>query len=130
MTSTGERGDVILGWLTKVTLALALLGLVAFDSISLVVAHVAAQDDAVEAVTAGAEAWKARPDLQAAYNAAAKVADGHTDSVETATFSADPDGTVHLRLHRKATTLVLYRISPLARYADVTAAVSGHAFGS
>ena len=121
---------MILGWLTKVALTLAVLGLLAFDSLSLVVAHVSAHDNAVEAVTAGADAWKARPDLQAAYNAAAKAAEAHSDSVETATFSADPDGTVHLRLHRKATTLLLYRISPLAHYADVTAAVSGRAFGS
>lgn len=130
MRSTGDRGDVIIGWLGRVVLVLAVFALLAFDSIALVVAHVAVHDDGVEAVTAAAESYKAKPDLQLAYNQAAKTAEGHGDTVETATFSADPDGTVHLRIHRKATTLVLYRISPLAHYADVSATASGRAFGS
>ncbi|MDQ6649796.1 MAG: hypothetical protein M3Z02_06730 [Actinomycetota bacterium] len=130
MTSTSERGDVVLGWLVRVVLVLAVLSLLAFDSVALVIAHVAVHDDATEAVNAASESWKARPDLQLAYNAAVKSAEGHGDSVESGTFSADPDGTVHLRIHRKATTLLIYRISPLAGYADVSATASGRAFGS
>src|SRR4051794_973027 len=40
----GDRGDVVLGWLTKLAVVLGLFGLIAFDGIAVVQAHFQASD--------------------------------------------------------------------------------------
>ena len=39
--------------------------------------------------------------------------------IDPKTFRVDPNGTVHLKISRTATTLVLYRIGPLKKYGVV-----------
>jgi hypothetical protein len=113
----GDRGDIVLGWLTKLVVALALLGLVAFDGISLVQARFQAADRATTAANAAADSYKASKNVQLAYNAA--VATLNTgDTIETKTFSIASTGVVTLRLHHKATTIIVGRIGPLKHWID------------
>jgi hypothetical protein len=113
----GDRGDIVLGWLTKLVVALALLGLVAFDGISLVQARFQAADRATTAANAAADSYKASKNVQLAYNAA--VATLNTgDTIETKTFSIASTGVVTLRLHHKATTIIVARIGPLKHWID------------
>lgn len=128
-----DRGDIVLGWLTKVVVVLALAGLVVFDTMAVAVAHVSAQDDANTAAMAASDVWHAQRgqhDLQAAYNAAAGAVEGKGESVLTAGFTIDPDGTVHLRLRKQATTLMLYRLGGLKKYATVTVSGEGKSLAS
>lgn len=112
-----ERGDIILGWLTKLVLVLSVLGVLGFDAVSLVQARFQASDRAAAAASAAAAEYASSKDVQKAYNAAfATTVDN--DTIETTTFKVAPDGTVSLRLHHEATTLLVQRIAPLRGYAD------------
>ncbi|MDT7548753.1 MAG: hypothetical protein QOE84_1147 [Actinomycetota bacterium] len=117
MRVSGDRGDVVLGWLSKLVVVLGLLGLVAFDGISLAQARFQAADHATTAASAAADDYKANHNLQKAYNAAFATVSGN-DTIETKTFQVATDGTVTLRLHHEATTLVLNHIGPLKHWAD------------
>ena len=112
-----DRGDVVLGWLTKLVVALGLLGLLAFDGISLAQARFQAADRATTAASAAADDYKTSHDLQKAYNAALATVSSN-DTIETKTFQVAQDGTVTLRLHHEATTLIVGRISALKHWAD------------
>lgn len=128
-----DRGDIVVGWLTKIVVVLALLGVVAFDSVAVAVAHVSATDDANTAAMAASDAWVAQRgqhDIQAVYNAAVAAVANKDETVLTKGFTVDPDGTVHLQLTKHATTLVLYRLGGLKKYATVTASGEGKSLPS
>lgn len=113
----GERGDIVLGWLTRLVAILAVLGVIGFDGVSLAQARFQAADRATTAASAAADAYKTSHDLQAAYNAAyATLSPG--DTIETKTFTVAPDGTVTLRLHHEAPTLLVSKIGPLRKWQD------------
>jgi hypothetical protein len=125
MRVQGDRGDVVLGWLTKVAVVLGVLGLIAFDGIAVAQAHFQASDRATTAASAAADEYKNSHDVQKAYNAAFATISSD-DSIETKTFRITQDGTVSLRLHHVATTLVLRHISPLKHFADAVETGEGH----
>ena len=117
MRIDGDRGDIVLGWLTKLVVIIGLLGLVGFDGVSLAQARFQAADRATTAADAAADSFATTKTLQTAFNAAyATTRDG--DVIETKTFTVEPDGTVRLRLHHTATTLLLHRVKALQHYAD------------
>ena len=117
MRIDGDRGDIVLGWLTKLVVIIGLLGLVGFDGVSLAQARFQAADRATTAADAAADSYATTKTLQTAFNAAyATTRDG--DVIETKTFTVEPDGTVRLRLHHTATTLLLHRVKALQHYAD------------
>jgi cytoskeletal protein RodZ len=117
MRAQGDRGDIVLGWLTKLIVVFGVLGLIGFDGISLVQAHFQAADRATTAASAAADEYKNSHDVQKAYNAAFATVAGD-DTIETKTFQVSQDGTVKLRLHHTATTLVLRHIRPLKHWAN------------
>lgn len=120
-----DRGSIVVGWLAKIAVVIAVLGVVAFDGISLAQARFQASDRANTAASAAADDYHTNHDLQKAYNAAfATVVDG--DTIETATFRVATDGSVTLRLHHHATTLVVQHIGPLKHWADSVETGEGH----
>lgn len=125
METTGDRGDIVLGWLTRVVVVLALLGVVGFDVVSLLSARVTAEDHARTAVRAAAASYEASRVPQAAYDAALGEVVAFGDSIDAPTFTTAPDGTVTLTLRRQAPTLLLERIPPLRDWALVTTTVQG-----
>ena len=120
----GDRGDIVLGWLTKLVATLAVLGVLGFDLISLGAARFQAEDHAQAAVRAANEAYRSTPDLQAAYDAALAEVVEHGDTIDPQTFAVAPDGTITLTLHRTASTMVIEKIGPLKAWADVERTVS------
>ncbi len=121
---TSDRGDIVLGWLTKLVVVLSLLGLVGFDLISLGSTRFQAEDHAQSAVRAAARTWSGPASLQAAYEAAVAEVVQHGDTIDPQSFSVAPDGTVTLTLLRTAPTLVVEKVPPLANYASVRRTVS------
>ena len=96
--------------------------------LSIAVAHVSAQDDANSAAVAAATAWVSdkgalAPTLLAAQNSAAQ----HDETVLPNSLTVGTDGTVHLKLERDATTLVIRHIGPLRSWARVIVKGSGKA---
>jgi hypothetical protein len=113
----GDRGDIVLGWLTKLVVILGALGIVGFDGVALAQSRFQAADRATTAASAAASDYATSRDLQKAYEAAyATTVDG--DTIEAKTFTVGTDGKVTLRLHHEATTLLLHKIGPLRGWAD------------
>lgn len=119
-----DRGDIVLGWLTRVVAALAVLGVLGFDAISLGAARFQAEDHAQLAARAAAESYRSAKDLQVAYDAAVAEVVEHGDSIDPQTFTVAPDGTVTLTLLRVAPTMVLERVGPIRDWARMSATVS------
>ncbi|HSF26610.1 MAG TPA: hypothetical protein VLC50_03735 [Actinomycetes bacterium] len=122
-----DRGDIILGWLAKVVVTLALVGLVIFDLISIGWTKVSLTDQAKAAAISASTAWAHGHNVQKAYDAALAQAteDNAANTVATEGFTVDPDGTVHLRLDREASTIVVSRIGPIRDWGQLTATASG-----
>jgi type II secretory pathway pseudopilin PulG len=120
----GDRGDIVLGWLTKLVAVLAVLGVVGFDVISMGSSRFQAEDHAQAAARAATETYRSAKDLQAAYDAALAevVADG--DTIDPQTFTATPDGRITLTLHRTAPTVVVEKIPPARGWAEVDVTVT------
>ena len=121
----GDRGDIVLGWLTKLTLTLAVLGVVLFDGVALVQAQFTTSDAASTAARAAAGQYKATPDVQKAYDAAYAAVAESGDTVGTTDFRVAPDGSVTLSVTREARTLLLQKVGPLRRFASVTSTGTG-----
>jgi Tfp pilus assembly protein PilW len=122
---TSDRGDIVLGWLTKLVVTLSVLGVVGFDLISLVTTRFQAEDHAQAAARAAAQVYRAPTDLQAAYDAAVAEVAEHGDVVDAQTFAIGADGAVTLTLHRTASTLLVEKVSPVRHWTDVRATVTG-----
>ena len=108
-----DRGDIILGWLTKLTVILAIAGLALFEAISIGSTMASVSDDGAYAAQEASSTWNETKDLQQTYDAAVTAAatQNAQDKVLVKGFTVDPDGTVHLRIARDANTLLLYRWS-------------------
>ena len=119
-----DRGDIVLGWLTKLVATLAVLGVIGFDLVSLGTARFQAEDHAQSAVRAANDAYAGSKDLQAAYDAALAEVVEHGDTIDPQSFSVAPDGTITLTLHRTAPTMLVEKIAPLRPWADVERTVT------
>lgn len=119
-----DRGDIVLGWLTKLVVVLAVLGVIGFDLISLGTARFQAEDHAQTAVRAASSSYASGRDLQQAYDAALAEVVEHGDTIDPQTFTIGPDGTVTLTLHRTAPTMLVEKVPPLREWAEVARTVS------
>lgn len=126
-----DRGGIVLGWLTKLTVALALVGIVLFDAISVGSTAATVSDSASYAAHEASATWDQTKDLQQTYaTAAAAAAEQNPENVvSTKDFTVDPDGTVHLFVSRTADTLILFRWDRTAKWAQVTKAGQGRSVG-
>ncbi len=111
-----DTGDIVLSWLTKTVVIIAIFGLVLFDAIAVAVGRMNTTDAAGEVALAGSEAWHLHPDVQTAYNAAEAAAESRGGEVLPSDFTVDTSGTVRLRLRRQVTTLLMHRVGPLRRF--------------
>jgi hypothetical protein len=119
-----DRGDIVLGWLTKLVVTLSVLGVLGFDAVSLAAAHFSAEDRAQTAARAASSVYRAPADLQKAYEAAHFSAAEQGDTIAPTDFSIGPDGRVTLTLQRTAPTLLLEKIAPLRGWAEIRTTVS------
>lgn len=114
-----DRGSIVLGWLTKLAVAIAIVGIALFDSISIFAAHLGASDDANTAAEAASQEYRTTHNVNDAYQAAVESLPSDSESIPPRTFVIEPDGTVNLLLRRTTTTLVVHSIGPLKKYALV-----------
>ena len=124
MRTDGDRGDIILGWLTKITVILAVLGVLGFDALSLGAARFQAEDRALTAARVAVASYRTDPNVQKAYDAALAEVAPDGDTLDADTFTVAPDGSVTLRLRKVVPTLVLQEIPPLRRFTTVLSTVT------
>jgi len=122
-----DRGDIVLGWLTKLTVILAVAGIGLFEAISIGSTMANVSDDGAYAAQEASSTWNQTKDIQQTYDAAVAAAESQNalDKVLTKGFTVDPDGTVHLRIRREAKTLLLYRWSTTRSWTIVTRDAQG-----
>ena len=117
-----DRGDIVVGWLTKLVLVLGLLGLVGFDAAGVGVATVSTQDVANNAAREASETYLSSRDtrsVDAAYDAADVYVTANGGTLVPESFRVEADGTVFLTVHKSATTLLLYRIGGLKKFGEI-----------
>jgi hypothetical protein len=120
----GERGDIVLGWLTKLAATLAVVGVLGFDAVSLATAQFSAEDTAQQAARAAVETFGNTKDVQQAYDAAYAVAAADGATVDAPTFAPAQDGSVTLTLRTTASTLLVEKVPPARGWADVEKTVT------
>lgn len=128
-TRGGDAGSIVLGWVTKLAVAGAIVGVIGYDGISVGLAHLSTPDDANEAVQAASQTYLHTHNLQAAYTAAA-AAVKPTELVGTTDFTVTPDGTTSLSVTATAHTLLLFRTKRTSKWADITVYATGKYLGS
>ncbi|MDQ3660080.1 MAG: hypothetical protein M3454_03275 [Actinomycetota bacterium] len=115
-----ERG-VIVDWLARTVLFLALLGLVLFDGASAAVNHLGLQGVADETAAAVSTdlTGSSRPTATQIAEEAAAMAEEHGARLLKAEM--DSQGVVLIKMRRTATTLFLGRISAAKKWVRATA---------
>ncbi|MDT7802001.1 MAG: hypothetical protein QOI78_5434 [Actinomycetota bacterium] len=117
-----DCGSIVVGWLTKVVVVVAVLGVMLFDALSVTASHIGASDDASQAATAAQVEWRTSHNVQLAYNAAVESLPSTSESVPAKSFTVSSDGTVHLMVRRTTRTLIVHHVGFLKKYEVVTAA--------
>lgn len=118
---TDDRGDVIGSWLIRITLGLAVAGVVLFDAASIGTAAISLQDTAQGAAREAADAAETSRDPAVLYGAAQQFASEQNvlNTVDPASLVVGADGSVTLTVDRTAPTLVVERVRWIAHWADL-----------
>jgi hypothetical protein len=104
-----QRGDIVLGWLVKLIVSLAIVGVVAFEGGAVVVAHVGADSAANDASGEAAISYSHRHDLDAAKEAAEESARMSGARVVGFVIAADGKAVI-VTVEKKAHTIILQRL--------------------
>ena len=124
-----DRGDIVLSWLTRLVVILALVGVACFDALAVAAADISLADEGRLAAVEAGDVWRSSGNLQQTYERAVMVAEQENplNAVDAKTFRVERDGTVHLRISRETPTLVMHRIPTVRSWADVTREAVGQA---
>lgn len=132
MKHVADESGIIVSWLVRVAVLLAVIGVVGFDAGSIVVNNVTLSSTAEEiAIAVSIDVSENRGGLFPAtrvYDMA--VAEIEAEGIENVRVirkgtEIDEEGNVHIRLRRRAETLVADLIGPLEKYTVAT--VTGQA---
>jgi uncharacterized membrane protein len=105
----------------RTLLVLLVILVAAYDTGSVAWTSLTVQTVADEAAAAAAGEWRRTHDVDVAYRVAtARAAEDGLGIAPTA-FTAEPDGTVRLRIRTEARTLVTHLVGPLRDRARITA---------
>jgi hypothetical protein len=120
-----------MGWLTKIVVVLGVAGLVLFDAISVGTTAVNLTDQGQHAAREASDVWQVTGSVQKAYDAAvaSAVDQNPANVVDPASFRIDPDNTVHLKVGRTATTILLHHWDKTAPWADLEREGKGRSVG-
>jgi hypothetical protein len=110
-----DRGDLVVGWLAKIAVIIAIFAVGGLDSVTAIQANVTARDQAGSAATAGEASYAANHDVQGAYQAALADAKASNSAnvIKPADFTVTTKGVVTLKLTRPIHTLVAHYL-PIA----------------
>jgi len=122
-----DEGGIVLGWLTKLAIALAIVAVLMFDVLSVVTAKMSVQDQgAAAAMTASDTFVRTHDPKQALDSAQQAITDSNPANVlDVSAFRIDRDGTVHVRVTREAPTLVAHYVGKLRELCNVSADTFG-----
>jgi hypothetical protein len=119
MDHAHDRGSIVIGWLTKLAVAIAIVGVALFDSISIGAARLGAKDDANNAASAASQSYWSSHNVDTAYQAALDSLPSGSETIPAKTFLIHSDGSVSLILHRNVKTLVARDVGFLKKYTNI-----------
>jgi hypothetical protein len=118
----GDQGGIVLGWLMRVTIALVVMGVLAFDVFSLAYTNVTTVDDAGIVAGTGAQTLMESPgEHDAARGASVAQAEDLGVRMRSKDWWVDESGEVHVTVSRDARTLALHYVPQLEKYLTVRA---------
>lgn len=120
-----ERG-IVVSFLIKTLLALALVGLVTVEATAVVFARVQAQDVAQSAANEAARQLQERDSLQGARQAAESLIADRDPRLSLRRFTVQSDGTVTVVVRKRASTVVIQHIGFLEGFAVARGRGVGH----
>jgi hypothetical protein len=120
-----DRGDIVLGWLTRLAVALAVVAVLGFDAVQVGLANVQLQDQANDAAAAARDAYAGHHDIAAAVTAAQSSARAENvdDVLVPSSLVVAHDGSITLKLTRPIHTVVAHYL-PVDGFKTVTSAGS------
>jgi hypothetical protein len=113
-----DAGSIVVGWLGRLVITLAILGVVAFEVLSIVVARVSIEDTGRTAADRALTTYTDSKDSYEAFLAADAYASDNGASLVKKSFSITQDG-VSFDLKKTAPTLLLFRFDATAGWAEV-----------
>ncbi len=116
---------MVIGWLTRLTVTLAVVGVLLFDGAALVIGRVSTADNADLAAQAAADAWSTTHSMKASLLAAQTAAGG--DELVPDSLRIAPDGSTAVAVHRSLSTLVVRHVPRLEGLTSVTETGRGRA---
>jgi hypothetical protein len=107
-----DRGAMQLMTMTKLVVALGIVGVGCYDTVACMADHTKTEDHAQDAAYAGSDNYITSKNIYSAYDAAvaALKAEAPDDTLIRSSFTVDSDGTVHLMVTRTAKTVVAGKI--------------------
>ncbi len=111
-----ERGAILVSSLVKLVLVVGIVGVVGYDSLSIVRTQVELRDEASQAAQVAHDALREHATVQEAAAAAVAYATAHGATVPRGGVAVAKDGSVTVTLTATAPTLVAGRISALDEY--------------
>ena len=113
-----DAGSIVFGWLGRVALTLAVLGLAAFEVMSIAVTHVGVEDIGRTAGDRALTAYADTHDPYQAYIAADTYVTENGAEMNRKSFEVSEEA-VSFDMKKTAPTLLLYRVDATAGYAQV-----------
>lgn len=115
-----DRGGIVVGWLLKLTVVLLLVGIAAYDLISITYTRVTTADDARYIAMGASEAIVLqRADDAAAMAVARERAESRGVTLGKKDLDVADDGSVTVRVRRIADTAVVTHIGPLQHFTQI-----------
>jgi hypothetical protein len=110
---------MVLGWIAKIAITVALVGMVGFDAIALAQGHVRADDAAGHAADEAATSYGANADVQKAVLAARTAAAEDDMTVTAKDVKILADGTIIVTVKAHIDTTLLRYVPGIANLSDV-----------
>jgi hypothetical protein len=117
-----DTGSIVFGWLGRVTLTLALIGVIGFEVLSIAVTQVSVADTGTTAADRALTVYSDTRDPNAAFLAADQYVASQGGTLVKKTFTISEDS-VSFDVKKTAPTLLLYRWDRTAGYAEVNTTI-------
>jgi hypothetical protein len=122
----GDGGSIVVGWLTRIIVVFAVLGVLGYDGVAIIQGRVNVSDEADQIAQDAHDTWSDGHSVDRAYATARDEAAARGDSAPAAGFTIDPrTGLVTVKVVHTVQTLLVKRFGFSKGWATMTA--TGHA---
>jgi hypothetical protein len=105
-----DGGSIVIGWLTRIVVVMAIVGVIGFDAMAIVQGHVTASDEADEIAQDAHDTWSDTHNVDKAYATASGEVKAKGDSIPKGGFTIEPKtGYVTIKVQHSVDTIVAKR---------------------